>query len=830
YEDLVLLEQGDAVVRLGDVATVREGFEDADVRGRFNGQAAVVAQVFKTPEEDSLSIAEAVRQYVASREGGLPEAIHLAVWGDGSLEIASRISVLTSNGLQGLVLLFLTMWVFLEFRLAFWVAAGIPVSFAGSLLLMDYLGQTINMVSLFALIMVTGIIVDDSIVIAESVHTRRQAGDSPQLAAIEGTSRVALPVLGSTLTTIVAFLPLMYVVGVMGRFVYVLPVVVIAALLASTVEGMLIQPAHLCYGQKTGKAYAAHRPNRLRVFIDRAVDHAILRWYHPLHLLLLRNRGATLAVTGCILLLTFGAWAGGRTPFVLLPTEDGNMLRARVRYPEGTPASVAQATIERLERAAWALNDDPSLPPANPGKLVRQVYSIAGEFSDFLPLHGSNLCDVRIELMPSELREVSDDLIIERWREHIGTLYDATEFTIVRQEFGPPGMPIEIRVLGDDLERMAAAAERIEERVREFDGVTEVHNDLIPGKRQLRVTLRPAAQALGLTLEDVATQLRNGFFGGEAVRIQRDQEEVKVRVRYPEDERRSIADLENLRITASSGQRIPFLEAANVEWGRGYANIMHQDGKRRVRVLADIDERRGNADTIVRTLEAGVLDSVLADFDGLTHDFGGDRERINESFTSLRDGFALALLANYALLALILGSYAKPLVVIAAIPFGLAGGLFAHLLFGLDITMMSLFGLVGAAGLVVNESLVLVDAINGLIREGRGVWDAVVEAGTSRFRPIFLTSITDLAGLSPILISSSAQTQSVRPMAIALSFGLLASALFNLLVVPCVYLLVNDGRRVVHWLRQGGPFPAREAVENEASADHEAQPAAAETT
>ncbi len=816
YEDLIVLEQGNAVVRLGDIAVIREGFEDVALRGRFNGQPAALVAVYKTPEEDSMRIASAVRDYVAARQEFLPDRLKLSVWGDSSVEIESRISMLVSNGLQGLVILFLAIWLFLEFRLAFWVAAGIPISFAGGLLLMDYFGQSINVISLFALIMVTGIIVDDSIVIAESVHARRQAGDTPQLAAIEGTTRVAVPVLGSTLTTIVAFVPLLYVVGIMGRFVYVLPVVVIAALVASTVEGMWIQPAHLCFGQKPGASYVPHDPGAIRRAVDRMHDHVLVHWYRPVYRLALHHRGITIAMTLALLTVAAGAWYGGRVPFVLLPKEDGGTLRARVRFPEGTPASVTEQTIERVEKAAVELNHDPALKPASPGDLVRQVYSIAGEFADFIPIRGGNLCEVRIELMPSGERRIGDDPIIERWRERIGPLHDATEFTIVRQQIGPTERPIEVRLLGSDLDDMTAASERVQAKLREFDGVTDVYQDLVPGKRQLRIKLRPAARALGLTLDDVATQLRHGFFGGEAIRLQRGADEVKVRVRYPESERASISDLENERIATPRGAVIPFSEVAEVEWARGFASIQHQDGKRRVRIMADLDERRANAEQIIQTLQAGFLDEVVSDYNELTYNFGGDRERMDESFQSLRNGFLLAMLANYAILAAVLHSYVKPLVVMAAVPFGLIGVIAGHMLMGFDLTMMSIFGIVGVSGLVVNQALVLVDSINWSIRDGKSVYEAVLEVGELRFKPILLTSITDLAGLLPLLLNQSGQAQSVQPMAIALSFGLLASAALNLLVVPGLYLVANDVRRLFYWLRYGGAYPIRELVEESA--------------
>jgi multidrug efflux pump subunit AcrB len=813
YEDLVVIENRDAVVRLGELATVREGFEEGVRRGRFNGQPAAIVAVYKTADQDSATIAQTVRDYVEARQAWLPDRLHMSVWGDTSAEIDSMVSMLVKNGAMGIALVFITLLLFLRLRHAVWVAIGIPVAFAGALVMMHIQGETINSISLFALIMVSGIIVDDAIVIAESVHARRRAGDAPELASVEGASRVALPVLGASVTTIFAFVPLLYVVGVMGRFVHVLPVVVIAAIIASAVEAFLILPSHLCRREPVGMEFKDRVPNRLRRTLENAVDHVIARWYRPIYRVALANRVVTLAIAACVLLVTAGLFYGGRTPLVLLPKEDANILRTRVRFPEGTPASTSEKTIERLEAAALKLNEDLLLEPAAEGDLVRQVYSIAGEFADFMPVHGSNLCEVRIDLMPAELRRVEAQRIIERWRHHIGKIHDATEFVIERQRLGPTDRPIEVRLLGSDLEELADASERIQAKLREFEGVTDVHDGLVPGKRELRVKLRPAARALGLTLDDVARHLRHGFFGGEAVRLQRGRDQVKVRVRYPAEERRSITDLEDERIATPLGDEVPFREVADVQWVRRYASVEHQHGKRRVRIQADLDERAANAEQILQTLEAGFLDEVVSDYSDMTYVFGGDREAMDESLASLFDGFTLAIIAIYAVLASMLRSYVQPVVIVIALPFGMIGVVAGHLLLGYDLTLMSLFGAVALSGVVVNDSLVLIDAINRAIREGKTVREAVLEAGPQRFRAVTLTSITTVAGLLPLLLERSSLAQAVIPMAISLSFGVMFATVLTLFVVPATFLLVNDVRRWLRWLRYGGSYPAAELVE-----------------
>jgi multidrug efflux pump subunit AcrB len=363
---------------------------------------------------------------------------------------------------------------------------------------------------------------------------------------------------------------------------------------------------------------------------------------------------------------------------------------------------------------------------------------------------------------------------------------------------------------------MAEASRRIQDRLWEFDGVGNVADDLIPGKRELRVTLRPSARVLGLTLDDVAKQLRLGFFGGEAVRLRRGRDEVIVRVRYPDDERRSVMDLENLRVTTARGHKIPFLEAADVEWARGYANIMHQGAKRRVRILADVDDRVANAERIVQTLQAGFLDEVVGQYNDIRWEFGGDRERMDESMSSLWSGLKLALIAIYAILASMLRSYVQPIVILAAVPFGVIGAVVGHALLGLDLTLLSLFGVVALSGVVVNDSLVLVDVINSGIRDGRGVREAVLAAGEKRFRAVVLTSVTTVAGLAPLILERSSQAQTIIPMAVSLSFGLMFATALTLFVVPALYLIVNDGRRVVYSLIHGGALPPAELVEEAA--------------
>jgi multidrug efflux pump subunit AcrB len=532
--------------------------------------------------------------------------------------------------------------------------------------------------------------------------------------------------------------------------------------------------------------------------------------------LALRYRAVTIALVLAITAVLGGMVISGRVAFVLLPEEDGQVLRARVRFPEGTPLSTTEAAVSRIEAAARALNDDPSLTPAAAGVLVRQVYSVTGEFTDFLVSTGNNLCEVRIELMPAEDRRISDERIMTAWRSGIGTMDDAVSYTVSRLMPGPIESPVEVRLLGDDLDALTNAADEVERQLGTYKGVAEVFRDLVPGQRELHIDLKPQARALGLTLADVATQLRQGFFGGEAVRVHRGAEEVVVRVRYPLEERRSVAELESKRFRTLRGDEIPFSEAVEVEWTRGWAEILHQDGHRRVRVYANLDESTANAEQIIQDMERTFLPDLAARYDGLRYHFGGNRQAMTRSVTTLLDGFKVAIIAIYAVLAGMLRSYFQPIVIIATVPLGLIGAVLGHMILGYDVTLMSLFGLVALSGVIVNDALVLVDRINVSIREGDPVFAAVLAAGELRFRAVILTTITTIAGLTPLLAERSTQAYAVKPMAISLVFGELFGTALTLIVVPVFFLVVNDVRRFAYWLRYGGGYPRREIVEEAA--------------
>lgn len=810
FEDLVLIARPDGtVVRLHQVAKVRDGFEESTRLGRFNGSRAAMISVFKTETQDATELARLVREYVGAKQSTLSESVNLAVWADMSQQVNDRISMLVKNGLGGIFLIFITLTLFLNMRISLYVALGVPVSFGGAFLVMYLLGETVNMISLLGLITVSGMIVDDAIVIAERADVRRMRGEPARAAARDGTNDVALPVLASAVTTMIAFAPLLYVSGVMGKLIAILPVVVIVALAASLAEAFVVLPSHLVHAGAAPSPRSWH--GRVRGAVDRGQEWFIRRIYRPVFHAALDNRAVTASLSFAAMIVLIGLIAGGRAPLILLPEIDGNMLRTRVRFPEGTPAETTLTALRQLEQAAAGLNKDSALRHGGSGDLVRNTFSMLGVQQGYVAEYGSHLGEVSIELMPAEQRRLDCGRIVDRWRRHIGDIPGAV-VTLDQVAEGPQEKPLEIRLFGDDLERLDAAAEALKHRLQQFEGVYDIDDTLNPGKRELHIQLKPAARSLGLTIEDLARQVRAGFFGGEALRIQRGRDEVTVRVRYPDDERASINDIERMRVRTPTREEVPFREVADVRVTRSYALISHQFGERRTRVLANVDTQITNAEEIIRTLQADFLPQLEQKF-GVRSSPEGQHALMWESIRSLVIGFLLALIGIYAILGGMLRSYWQPLIIMTAIPMGFIGAAVGHWVMGYQITMFSLFGVVALAGVVVNDSIVLIDQINNACREGTPVLQAVRNAGELRFRAVILTTVTTIAGLAPLIAERSTQAQTLIPMAVSLSFGLAAATILTLVIVPTLYLVMNDAKRAARWLRRGGAFPTPEAVE-----------------
>jgi multidrug efflux pump subunit AcrB len=821
YEDIVVVTRADGTsIRLGQIATIRDGFVEDVIETRFNGQPAVSIVVFTNDDEDALRIANAVYAYMDRKNEELPPSVQISRWLDSSRFIVQRIDMLTNNGMIGLALVFMLLWMFLDLRLAFWVSAAIPVSIAGGLFLMWIMGQTINMLSLFALIMVLGIIVDDAIIVGEAIYVHRKSGKSPIAAAVDGTAEVAWPVIAAVLTTIVAFTPLFFVKGMMGKFIAVIPAVVVSALTISLLESLTTLPVHLSDLPEMNRRRMSlgrglvRLDHAVRGFLASALETFTLKIYRPVLKFLLGWRYVTIAGTFSLLLLTLGIIQSGAVKYYLFPKIDTSFLTASVEFPEGTPVSVTREAVQRLEEALQRTNDHFKLPNGKP--LVIASESTIGQRLAFDQGYsnrsGSHWGGMRVEMQEADERGIHYEEIIAKWRQELGPIPGAISVAIDGQAGGPPGKPIEIWLMGEDLDDLRAASTRIQEYLQNFTGLYQIQDDFRPGKRELRARLKPEARPLGLTTDDLARQLRYGFYGSEVLRLQRGREEIKVWLRYPESERQSVADVDSIRITTPSGARIPLESVAEVSLEDGYTTITRKDGQRRISITADADLNRANPTEVLRLIEHELLPTIKHDFPHVTVSLEGEKADTAESLGSLYVGFPLAMLMMYVLIAAIFQSYTQPAIIMLTVPFGFVGAVLGHLLLGYDLTMMSLFGLVALAGIVVNDAIVLIDGFNDRLAHGASFARALVDAGTRRFRPILLTSLTTMGGLTPLIMERSLQAQFLVPMALTIAFGVAFSTVLTLLFIPCVVFVMSDFRLLKRYLLTG-KWTSREEVE-----------------
>jgi multidrug efflux pump subunit AcrB len=787
---LPLVTRPDGVVlSVGDLGVVRDGFEDLIAYTRINGRPAVTLEVQKTEAEDILLIAEEIDAYLKTQPP--PTGYEYLTWYDQSLPVRDRLQLLTRNGLSGLVLVFVALSVFLEIRLAFWVALGIPVSVLGACTVLWAAGDSLNMLNMFAFIMGLGIVVDDAIVIGENVYSHRQRGKSPVQAAIDGTVEVAPSVATSVTTTIIAFLPLFFVTGMMGKFIAVMPLAVVAMLVISLVEAFLVLPCHLAHQPKPRTGQHASWHVRMRRHVDRFLQRLINRVYLPLLDRALRRPTAVYATAAALMLLGGGLVAGGFTPIRIFPKLDGDFLMCHLAFPDGTPGAVTDAAADRIEQALQRVAA--RHPQAN-GKLIRLVSRTVGSHSDPGALGaaprsiGAHKAELWVELLPVQQRDgISVQQLIVEWRQEVGDIPGVEELRFAGGDIAPVNPPIEFKLQGDDFAQLEAAVEAAKRHLAAYDGVHDIRDDSRPGKWEQRLRIKPAAQALGITLADVARTVRAAFYGEEVMRLQRGRHEVKLMVRYPPQERTSLYHMNEVRIHTPDGREVPLPDLVEVDLVRGYAEINRVDQQRSITVTADVDEARAVAAQIVAQIRASLEPQLQHDYPGVSIRWEGEEEQRRESVQSLGIGLLVALLCMFALLTLEFCSYAQPLIVLAVIPLGFVGVVLGHLAMGLSITLFSLFGLVALSGVVVNDSIVLIDFINHRFRGEMSLRDALLDAGRYRFRAVLLTSLTTLAGLAPIMLERAVQAQILIPMAASLVFGLMASTVWVLLLVPCLY-------------------------------------------
>ena len=804
FENIVVKTSAQgSIIRVGDVATVNDGFEEVALRTGFNGEYAAMIQVYRVGDQDAIEIADKVKDYIANKADSLPAGMFMDYWRDRSSYLKARLGTLVSNGIQGGILVIILLSLFLRPAVAFWVFIGIPVSFLGVLMVMPLTGVTINMVSLFGFIIVLGLVVDDAIVTGENIYTRLREGGDPLTASITGARQVAVPVTFGVLTTIAAFSPLAFVEGRMGDFMGAVPAVVIPCLLFSMIESKLVLPAHL----KTIKLNNGSPERGLSRFQRRFADGfeaSIIRYYRPLLHYCLHNRYSVVAVFLGALVLTLSLVFSGWAKFVFFPRVESDVGTATLTMPVGAPFAVTDTHIQRITDAAFELKAKYTNGPGGE-PLIRDILSTTGSARTLG--NGDQYGQVVFEAVPSDERRVriSTYDLLREWRRMIGGVPGAESLTF-RAELINTGDPINIQLSSpslDDLEQVAAV---VKQRLTTYPAVFDIVDSLSDGKEELRIELTPQGHLLGLTRAAIANQVSQAFRGFEAQRIQRGRDDVRVIVRLPQAERSVTDTLDEYLIRTPDGRTAPLSHVAVLEPGQSPAVIKRIDRYRTVNVVADVDKQSVNMKVLLGDLEA-YLQALLPNYPGLAYTLEGEAREQRLSFQSLYFGIAVLLFLVYALLALPLKSYIQPLVVMSVIPFGIIGAIWGHWIMGRDLTFSSMLGLMALIGVVVNDSLVLVDFINQRRAQGLGLYEAVAQAGVARFRPVLLTSLTTFLGLLPLLFEKSLQAQFLIPMAISLGFGILFATLITLLMVPANILLLADLQRL---LKIGGAAPARQ--------------------
>ncbi len=807
FAKIVVLAKPDGdIITLDRVADIRDGFTEDPIEATFNGEPAVMLGIYKTQEEDAIAIADTVTEYMKEKTPSLPEGVHISPWSNRSDLIRDRISLLTRNGIMGLCLVFILLWTFLDLRLSFWVAMGIPISLSGAMALMYMVGGTINMISLFGLIMVLGIIVDDAIVVGEAIYVHRKNGDPPLTAAVNGVCEVGLPVIAAVLTTVVAFIPLGFVGGVMGKFIAILPLVVIAALLVSLIEGLFLLPAHLSHlpdmNADVGPGHPwKRRAKRIRRGISNGLEYFADHIYRPFAEKTIRWRYITFSIAICAMLLATGLFEAGFLHFVMFSRVDGNDVVASIEFPQGTPFEVTRDAVEKTQKALERVATKMETISGDP--LIQNIYAVTGEAGEgFEARQGPNMGSVRVELLPTEKRGIYSEDINVAWEKEVGPIPGALSQTFTGLESGPPGSAIEVWLQGEDMDVLLAAAEQIKDKLRAYDGVYQISDDFRPGKNELQFNIKPEARALGLTLDDLARQVYAGYFGEEALRLQRGRDDIRVRVRYTEDERRTVADLDKVRIRTPQGYEVPLFSVADVKYARGFSSITRVDGLRLVKVTAEVDTKRANADNVLNDLEeSGYLPNLRKQIPGFSYAFEGPKKDSRDAFAGLAIGFPIAMFGIYIIIATIFRSYIQPLIVMITVPFGFIGAMLGHLALGYDLTIMSVFGMVALAGVVVNDAIVLIECFNALIAEGVPFFEALPRAGARRFRAVMLTTVTTVGGLTPLIMEQDLQAQFLIPMAVTIAAGVAFATLLTLLFIPCMLGVLSDFRRIFHYLR-----------------------------
>jgi multidrug efflux pump subunit AcrB len=768
-------------VTLGDLATIRDGFEEVGFHSQFSQTPSVELDVFRVGSQSPIDVAQAVEETMAEFETILPPGVQWRIDSNDAEEVRRRLFLVMENAVTAIGIVLVILAMFLEFRLAFWVMMGMAVSFVGGLLFLPIVGVSINMISLFGFLVVLGIVVDDAVVVGENVYEKRQEGHNAEDAAVAGTQEVAGPVTFSILTNIVAFVPLMFIPGETGKFWAPLPVVVIIVLALSLVESLFILPSHLAHARSRGKRKSGLRAKlhaaqqRFSGGFNRLVDFA----FKPLLLFCLRFRYITSSAAFGLFLIVCGYANSAHMGLILMPEVSADEIEAGVRMPVGTTQDQAAEIADAVTAASVAMFEKYDL------------YKVAEGIKT--NVRGQDFIDVEIVMKPPDEHDTTADEIIELWRDSIGDLPGVDQVTF-EAESGPGGyrQDVSIDLSHSDIDVLEKAAVAFVERAQQFANARDVSDNYNRGKSQYDFRLRPEGRALGLTDEELGDQLRGAFFGSLALRMLRGTNEIEVRVKLPEDEREDIYSLEDLVIRTPTGAEVPLLDVADVEENLAFSSINRRDGRRVINVSMDIEPKRATTQ-VISALRAETLPQLREDYPGITWSFEGSNAEMREATASLWGYFGLALAVIYSLLAVAFKGYIQPLIVLVAIPFGIVGAVIGHILLGYDLSLVSFMGVIALSGVVINDSLIMIDYANRR-RSQCSALEAISQAGIRRFRPILLTTLTTFGGLMPLIFEDSLQAQYIIPMAISLGFGILFATGIILILVPCLYLILEDIR------------------------------------
>ena len=802
----LIINPNGSIVYLDDISEITDTFSDKfEMDFQFNGDKANLITVFRVGNQNALDVSAVVKEYVQTKNAELPMTVRVTAWDDEARILSGRIETILRNAKQGLILVIIVLALFLKPKLAFWVSLGIPISFMGGFWLFGPLDLSINMLSLFTFILVLGIVVDDAIVVGENIALFKERGMNSVDAAVKGALQVATPVFFAVLTTMVTFSPMLSVEGDIGGIWRIFPLVVISVLVWSLIESLTILPAHLAHSSDDEPKnqilrYISNKWNSLQEKIVNGMSYVIHHLYKPLLFKAVNHPFSALSFAAGVFVLTIGIMLSGILKFSFFPAVEDDLAIATIEYPSGTPMDVTREGYQKLEEAATILESQ--LKEEFPNQtIIRNRLSTIG----YLPMLtktsrgpgnldalfvGPNMAEVALELAPSENRTISTEEVVRKWRNIMPDLPGIKELSFKSDLFSA-GDPINIQLSSKYMDDLISAKDELKTQLVRFPGVFDVSDTYNIGKEEISINLLPAAKNYGVSMMMVASQVRQAFYGLEVQTVQRDRNELKVILQYPENDRSSISDLENMMILTPTGSTIPIRQIAQLEIGEGLASIERKNRKRSINVTADVDLTVTNGNEVIATVMTSIMPKILQKYNSVAYSLEGEQQEQGDNLRSLGKNFLLAMIVVYMLLAIPFKSYFQPLVVMSSIPFGITGAVLGHIFLGLNLSVLSMMGIVALTGVVVNDSLVMVDFINRYRSEGNSIKDAVLEAGPRRFRPIFLTSLTTFVGLIPLILEKSTQAKFMIPMAVSLSFGVLFATAITLLLVPVSYLTLE---------------------------------------